>query len=195
MYDSTKVLIGLGLFAVVFGYPFYNNLFGTYQEPALAKAKQDVCVEDPDWMRANHMDLLNEWRHAVSREGLRVYTSKTTGKQYIASLQRTCMDCHGSYDKFCNECHVANSVNTYCWTCHITPEDAGGGMPGASTVQPMAEPKADYAAKGGKKGKAAYLGFKEPHAERMTAPTHDGTMRGGEAAHEDNDHGKEHSHE
>ena len=125
MYDTTKVLIGLGLFAVVFGYPFLNNLGSDYEPPALAKAKQEPCIEDTEWMRANHMSLLDDWRHAVSRDGLRMYTSFTTGKEYVASLQRTCMECHGTYDQFCKKCHDDNSVSVYCWDCHVTPESAG----------------------------------------------------------------------
>ena len=220
MYDTNKVIIGLGLFAVVFGYPFYNNLLGgDYKEPVLAKAKGDTCVEDPEWMRANHMTLLNEWRHAVSRDGLRMYTS-TTGKQYVASLQRTCMECHGTYDEFCKKCHAANSVNVFCWTCHIDPETAGGGIKAgahgaagpAASHAPAAEHGQEHAAAaahGGHGGHGGipgeYDGFKKPNPERLLPPTHDGTMRDGgkagqgeENAHgadDHNEHGKEHNHE
>jgi hypothetical protein len=70
------------------------------------------------------MQILNDWRDAVVREDRRVYVS-STGKQYDMSLQNTCMKCHDDKEKFCDKCHVALSVDPYCWTCHIEPKAKG----------------------------------------------------------------------
>lgn len=153
MYDSTKVLIGLGLFVVLFGFPFWSNLGHVYKAPELEKAQKQGCVEDPKWMRANHMKLLDEWRLEAVRDGKRMYVSKTDGKVWEASLQKTCLSCHTSTDKFCTECHTANSVNPFCWDCHVKTErdmaatpvnavkGAAHGAPAAKSADKPAEKK------------------------------------------------------
>lgn len=123
MYNGKYIVIGLVIFAALFTLPFWANLTSsTYTLPEVAlptNAKE--CVEDTAWMRANHMTLLNDWRDMVVREGMRVYTSEKTGKEFEASLQKTCMDCHTNKVEFCDKCHDANSVSPYCWDCHIAP--------------------------------------------------------------------------
>ena len=136
MSDMTKVLIGLGVFVLLLGYPFLNNLGQTYVPPDLAKpTKAKECVEDTEWMRANHMALLNDWRHQVVRNGKQLYVSSATGKEYEMSLQETCMDCHTSKAQFCDKCHNDNSVQPYCWTCHISPDATQGEAAPSMTAE------------------------------------------------------------
>ncbi len=80
------------------------------------------CVEATDYMRANHMDLLDQWRDTVVRDDVRTYTSKA-GKSYTMSLSDTCLDCHSNKDQFCDACHTYSAVTPYCWDCHVIPEE------------------------------------------------------------------------
>lgn len=141
MYDAGRILIGLGLFVALFAYPFYNNLGQAYEEPKLqkvAKDKGEVCIEDAKWMRANHMQVLNDWRNEVVRYGNRLYTSSLNGKTYEMSLQNTCMSCHVSKVEFCDKCHNNATVNPYCWDCHVPPKEQPAAA-SAENAQPAQE--------------------------------------------------------
>ena len=72
-------------------------------------------------MAANHMDLLIDWRDQALRESKRIYVA-TDGKKWETSLQNTCMACHTNKAEFCDACHDANSVDPYCWDCHVIPQ-------------------------------------------------------------------------
>lgn len=136
MYDAGRILIGLAIFVALFAYPFYNNLGQAYEEPKLQKAKGEACVEDAKWMRANHMQVLNDWRNEVVRYGNRLYVN-TNGKEFEASLQNTCMECHVSKAEFCDKCHDANDVTPYCWDCHVPPQEQPAA--GDQNAQPAQE--------------------------------------------------------
>lgn len=124
MYNGKYIVTGIVLFAVLMLAPFLYNIFtGTsYAEPELALPK-DVkeCIEATEFMRSEHMDLLDVWRDEVVREGKREYIA-TNGKKWEISLQNTCMNCHTNKQDFCDKCHDAASVDPYCWTCHLEPE-------------------------------------------------------------------------
>ena len=79
------------------------------------------CIEPREWMAANHMELLLEWRDKALRENKRIYVA-SDGKKWETSLQNTCMACHSNKAEFCDKCHNANSVNPYCWDCHVVPQ-------------------------------------------------------------------------
>jgi len=70
----------------------------------------------------SHMQMLNDWRDQAIRNGQRVYVA-TDGKEYVVSLQNTCMDCHNNKTKFCDQCHNYAGVTPYCWECHIEPKE------------------------------------------------------------------------
>ena len=115
----TKIFILIAAFPLL--YTFAAG--GSKEQPTLEAGKKiglDGCVEDADYMRAYHMDLLNEWRDLVVRDGERVYVS-TTGEKYEMSLSNTCMKCHVSKVNFCDSCHNYVSVTPYCWDCHVEP--------------------------------------------------------------------------
>lgn len=124
MYNSKYVITGIVIFAVLMLAPFlYNVLTGSsYSEPELKLPKdQKECIESTEFMRKEHMQLLNDWRDMVVREGKRVYVA-SNGKEWNISLQNTCMKCHTNKAEFCDKCHDATSVSPYCWTCHLDPE-------------------------------------------------------------------------
>lgn len=123
IYNSKAIITGIIIFVVVFTSPFWLSWIGLdYTKTGVVTPTQEkTCIEDTEFMRAQHMRLLNEWRDQALREENRSYKSKLTGKVFDISLQNTCMKCHDNYAQFCEKCHVANSVYPYCWTCHIIP--------------------------------------------------------------------------
>ncbi len=125
MYDAGKVILGLIVFIVLITFPtWYNVATGkaTYVPDLEKPVKGETCIADIQYMQASHMDLLNQWRDAVVRQGTRVYTAPD-GKKYNMSLSQTCLDCHSNKDKFCDRCHDYMGVDPYCYDCHIIPEE------------------------------------------------------------------------
>lgn len=125
MYNAKAVIIGIAVFVAIFTSPFWLGWIGEdYTKTGVAfPPDQKACIEDTEFMRANHMRLLNEWRDQALREENREYVSALNGRRWAISLQNTCMKCHSNYADFCERCHVANSVYPYCWTCHIIPAE------------------------------------------------------------------------
>jgi hypothetical protein len=126
MYNKGKIITGLVIFVVFFTSPFLYGLVksGPAPEPELTpKAKEaKVCVETKEFMVESHMQMLNVWRDEAIRNGKRIYVA-TDGKEYVVSLQNTCMDCHSNKSKFCDQCHNYAGVSPYCWDCHIEPKE------------------------------------------------------------------------
>ena len=125
MYDGGKIIIGILIFLVLITFPiWYNVVSGTPNVPPDLKIVTDAkqCVEDTEWMKHNHMNLLNEWRDKVVRDGIRFYTGHDGIKREM-SLSNTCMSCHPNKADFCDQCHNYMSVQPYCWNCHIEPEE------------------------------------------------------------------------
>ena len=124
MYDAGKVILGLVVFIVLVTFPiwFTQALGDASYKPELDKPVGETqCVESKEYMTAWHMDLLNQWRDAVCRDGQRIYTSREYKKKFEMSLTRTCLKCHASKEEFCDECHNYVSVEPYCWECHVEP--------------------------------------------------------------------------
>jgi hypothetical protein len=128
MYDAGKIIVGLVVFIILATSPLWLNamLGGSPEVPEikLPTNGSTECVEATDFMRAEHMDLLNQWRDDVVRKGTRDYVSTTSGKVYDMSLSRTCMDCHSNKAEFCDACHTYMAVSPYCWDCHVEPKGA-----------------------------------------------------------------------
>ncbi len=131
MYNAGKILIGLVIFLGLATFPFFYNMGKAVAKPEpkldtpeiMKLAKQDrKCVESKEFMRANHMQMLNDWRDSVVRDNTRVYVN-AEGKKFDMSLQNTCMRCHSNKKKFCDECHNYMAVAPYCWDCHIAPKE------------------------------------------------------------------------
>ena len=131
---KTNMIMGLVIFAVLVTVPFWSSFVSpangaapevSLDTPAINQMAEPKCVEDVEWMRAHHMDLLNDWKVEVVREGTRVYVSED-GTEYLASLQNTCFECHSNYEDFCLKCHTYSNVNPTCWDCHVEPTVVGG---------------------------------------------------------------------
>ncbi len=125
LYDGGKITAGLVLFVVLAVSPFlYNMTVGeSAARPELELPDKSVhpnCVAPVEQMRASHMDLLNDWRDRVVRDGDRIYTAPD-GTEYEMSLSNTCLDCHANKEKFCDRCHGYLDVSPYCWDCHNLP--------------------------------------------------------------------------
>lgn len=122
MNDKNKIIAGLIVFVVVVTFPIWFNMgkAAPVPEPELsAEAKAaKVCVRETAYMTAEHMQLLDEWRESVVREGKRVYVN-SSGKEFNMSLSNTCLDCHSNKAEFCDRCHTYASADPYCWDCHI----------------------------------------------------------------------------
>ena len=90
--------------------------------PVIPMGQGDSCVEDTDFMRRNHMDLLKHQRDETMKEGIR-------GKPY--SLKE-CLICHAvngpdaipvtvsSPQHFCRSCHDYAAVSIDCFQCHAS---------------------------------------------------------------------------
>lgn len=88
--------------------------------PVIQKAvKGEQCVEDTDYMRRNHMKVLDGHRDKTVHEGIR--TPKHSLKE--------CINCHASEttgsvaaakDDFCVSCHSYAAVKIDCFDCHST---------------------------------------------------------------------------
>lgn len=130
MHDSSKIIAGLLIFLALVTFPFYYNMGKAAAKPnpkldtpVIQQMAEKQCVEPKAFMRAEHMQLLNQWRDSVVRDGNRLYVS-STGKTYNMSLQNTCMHCHSNKKQFCDECHRYVAVKPYCWDCHIQPKES-----------------------------------------------------------------------
>jgi len=129
MYNGGKIIAGLVVFLAFFTFPFYYNLGKAnarpepkLNTPVIQQLAEKKCVESKDVMRSDHMQILNDWRDSVVRDGNRIYVN-AEGKRYTMSLQNTCMNCHSNKKEFCDKCHNYMAVKPYCWNCHIQPKE------------------------------------------------------------------------
>ncbi len=85
--------------------------------PKLDIGKGGQCVEDPQWMRKNHMQVLLHQRDETVHQGIR------DGKYSL----KNCVECHASTrddsvlghpDSFCEGCHRYEAVKIDCFECH-----------------------------------------------------------------------------
>ena len=96
--------------------------------PVIQKAvKGEQCVEPNDFMRRNHMKVLDGHRDKTVIEGIRT-------KKY--SLKE-CINCHASEttgsvaaakDDFCVSCHSYAAVKIDCFDCHSTKPQGSAAM-------------------------------------------------------------------
>jgi hypothetical protein len=124
MYNAKYIIPGIIIFLAACLFPFWDN-YGTqaYVRPELVLPEgEEECIEPVEYMRTDHMRLLNEWRDKALREGLRSYTA-TDGRKWTISLQNTCMSCHNDKVGFCDACHNEHNVVLSCWDCHVEPKE------------------------------------------------------------------------
>jgi hypothetical protein len=108
---------------------------------AEAKPQGDKCVEDTEFMKRNHMNLILHQRDKTMHQGIR--TTKYSLKNCIA--------CHATPTKanpevrsvlgeghFCQSCHAYNAVKIDCFECHSSKPSgdmtAGHGLARAQNV-------------------------------------------------------------
>jgi len=129
MYGKGKILIGLGIFLGLVTFPFYFNMgkAGSVPKPSLDTPvinamRVKECIESEEFMEAEHMQLLDDWRDMVVREDKKTYVN-SKGKEFDISLQNTCLNCHSNKEQFCDSCHNYLAVKPYCWDCHFDPKE------------------------------------------------------------------------
>jgi hypothetical protein len=123
MYDAGKISPGIILFLAVFTFPLWSNMGQAVPPPNPELPKTETaCVDPREVMKTSHMQLLNEWRDLVVRDGNRRWVG-FNGREHMMSLQNNCMSCHSSKVKFCDQCHNYAGVTPYCWDCHIEPKE------------------------------------------------------------------------
>ena len=85
--------------------------------PKLDIGKGGQCVDDPGFMRINHMKMIIHQREETMRQGIR------GGKYSLAA----CVECHaskkdnsvlGDSEHFCQGCHEFAAVKIDCFECH-----------------------------------------------------------------------------
>ncbi len=124
IYNKNAVFTGIVIFLLFVSFPFmYTMLIGDASgapELKLTKEAEKAkrCIRSTQYMKAEHMQLLDEWRDTVVRNNKRMYTN-LIDKTYEMSLTNTCMECHYNKKDFCDKCHNYASVDPYCWDCHI----------------------------------------------------------------------------
>ena len=104
-------------------------------QPLVEKAQGGQCVEDPAFMRRNHMTLLKHQRDDTLHGGVR------TGKYSL----KACVACHASQTSqsvsaekgdFCQTCHAYAAVKIDCFGCHASKPPAKGTQPVVSQKLP-----------------------------------------------------------
>jgi hypothetical protein len=123
MQNGFAIIAGLIIFIGMITAPFaVGTMTKEYKQPELKMpVGEKECIESKEFMRTEHMQLLNDWRDWALRDGKRVYTNHA-GKEFVISLQNTCMKCHNNKADFCDKCHTDAGVSPYCWDCHVQPE-------------------------------------------------------------------------
>jgi len=129
MYDKGKIIAGLVIFLGLFTFPLYTNLGRSVEKarpsldtPVINQLETKECVRPAEYMKKEHMKVLNAWRDEVVREGKRE-TFYIGGMAFEKSLQNGCMKCHSNKTKFCDECHGYAGVKPYCWDCHFSTKE------------------------------------------------------------------------
>ena len=130
MYKPAKIIIALVIFIAIVTFPIWSSIGSdsvspdveiSLDTPAINAMGDDAtCIYETDYMRANHMKVLNDWKVEVVRNGNRMIVTED-GREYLASLQNTCFECHSNYEDFCLKCHEYSNVDPSCWECHLEP--------------------------------------------------------------------------
>ena len=124
MKVTRNIIIGLLIFIGLITIPFWYNLNKPVEQPEISLDTPEIqalevkkCIEETDYMRAKHMELLADWKVEVVREGNRIYVAKD-GREYLMCVEQTCLYCHSNKSEFCDACHKYAGVKPNCWSCH-----------------------------------------------------------------------------
>ena len=117
----------IALLTMLFCLNVPSGAAGSTLMPRLDMGKGGQCVEDPQWMRRNHMHLLTHQRDETVHKGIR-------DEKY--SL-KNCIECHASLrddkvigrtDSFCEGCHRYEAVKIDCFECHSGKRKSAWGQ-------------------------------------------------------------------
>jgi hypothetical protein len=134
MYKSGRVIAFVVVFLLICSLPFIAAFGKAHGDDAqvydlsVDQAHGDKtaqCVEPTEYMKASHMQLLQEWRDAVVRDGASEYVNGF-GVLTEMSLDNTCLSCHSDHSKFCDSCHNYTGVTMDCWNCHGASDARSG---------------------------------------------------------------------
>lgn len=124
MSKYRNIIIGLVIFLALFSIPFWYNANKTKEKPEVSIDTPQIralevkkCIEDTEYMRANHMELLLDWRTQVVRGENKIYVAED-GQEYLMCIEETCLECHSNKEEFCDVCHEYAGVEPNCWECH-----------------------------------------------------------------------------
>ena len=94
MYNAKFVIPGIIVFAGLFTAPFWIYMLSSGHEEVKVELptepvtffgeERTQCIEPREWMAANHMELLLEWRDKALRENKRIYVA-SDGKKWETS--------------------------------------------------------------------------------------------------------------
>jgi hypothetical protein len=117
------LFIALPVLLIIAAIGFFRQSGNAVEAPGVPPAAVTVdstkCVAQTEYMRANHMKVLHEWRDSSVREGKRIHTAPN-GSRFQKSLN-TCLGCHANNRLFCFNCHMYANVRPKCWNCHLSP--------------------------------------------------------------------------
>ena len=108
MVAASLGIILVPLVLSIAGYVLGEDTDSPFLEAPDEKYKE--CVEETEYMRFYHMDVLKALRVKVVRDGVRQEVTLDS-----------CRECHPNREKFCNRCHDAASLNLDCFGCHFWP--------------------------------------------------------------------------
>ena len=109
-------LIAAGVLFLILTSPFIYNavgvgVLGYKKAPGPVVKVPGKCVEETEFMRANHMMLLMHSRQEAVQDGVRV----------VRHSLKNCRTCHTSREEFCDQCHSYEGVTLECFECHYYP--------------------------------------------------------------------------
>jgi hypothetical protein len=138
MRNPAKIIIGIIIFLALLSIPIWvTQASGNAEKvPDLTLPTKEAmevvtgdpdytggCIEDTEYMRLHHMDLLYQWRAWAVRTDSdndpgEVTWTDANGVKHVFSLDGTCLGCHTSREEFCNQCHDYTATQPGCWECH-----------------------------------------------------------------------------
>ena len=140
-----RLLAMLALMAVSALAPLLANATEPAWLPKPARGQGEKCVAETDWMRRNHMTVLNHQRDDTVHQGVRTRRFSLKG----------CIDCHAvkgadakpvtvaSPQHFCRTCHDYAAVRVDCFECHASRPEARAPT-GAAALREDAGALAQY---------------------------------------------------
>jgi hypothetical protein len=133
---SWFVSVALGILVAMSSQAFAGDGASRVPKPVIQKGMGDKCVEDTQYMRREHMEVLEHHRDRTVHEGIRT-------KQH--SL-KNCINCHATpdasgqrtvlgKDHFCQSCHSYAAVTIDCFECHSSKPSGDAAVKPITSTQ------------------------------------------------------------